>query len=175
MIPLARQADDVKLVQIPEPKPLQAIAWTIALLVLIAAVFWQLKQYYISELAGVAVLRAPLESICEYVSCTVPSRTDIKRIDLVGTGVDPHPAIPGALRVSANLVNRAAFAQPFPPLEVTLTDREGEVVGRRTYLPHEYRSGPPGNMEPNVLERADLDLAQPAQSAVGYEIQLVAR
>jgi hypothetical protein len=175
MVPIARHADDVKLVQIPHPKPIQTVAWGLASLFLVAAIFWQLKQYYISELAEMASLREPLETICEYASCTVPPRTDIKRIDLVGTGVDPHPATPGALRVSANLINRAKFVQPFPPLEVTLTDKEGTVVGRRTYLPHEYRSAPPGGMSPNVLERADLDLAQPAHSAVGYEIQLVAR
>jgi|GEM_PF-3423028 len=175
MIALARQADDVKLVEIPHPKPIRSAAWTAAALVLVVAVFWQLKQYYLTELAEIASLREHLETICEYTSCTVPPRTDIKRVDLASTSVDPHPATPGALRVSANLINRATFAQPFPPLEVTLTDTEGAVVGRRTYLPHEYRAGPPGDMSPNVLERVDLDLAQPAQSAVGYEIQLVAR
>jgi len=175
MIALARQADDVKLVEIPHPKPVQSAAWTAAALVLFVAVFWQLKQYYLTELAEIASLREPLEAICEYASCTVPPRTDIKRVDLASTSVDPHPATPGALRVSANLINRASFAQPFPPLEVTLTDTEGTVVGRRTYLPHEYRAGPLDEMSPNVLERVDLDLAQPAQTAVGYEIQLVAR
>lgn len=174
LIPIARHADDVKLVQIPHPKPIQSAAWVAAALILVAAVFWQLKQYYIADLAEVASLREPLEMICEYASCTVPPRTNIKRIDLVSTSVDPHPDTPGALRVSANLINRAKFVQPFPPLEVTLTDREGVVVGRRTYLPHEYRSAPVGDMSPNVLERADLDLAQPEHSAVGYEIQLVA-
>lgn len=174
LIPIARHADDVKLVQIPHPKPLRSAAWVAAALVLVAGVFWQLRQYYISDLAEVASLRDPLQTICEYASCTVPPRTDIKRIDLISTSVDPHPDTPGALRVSANLINRAKFVQPFPPLEVTLTDKEGAVVGRRTYLPHEYRSVPAGDMSPNVVERADLDLAQPEQSAVGYEIQLVA-
>lgn len=175
MISIARHADDVKLVHIPDPKPIQSAAWVVVALILVAAVFWQLKQYYISDLAGIVSLRGPLETVCEYASCTVPPRTDIKRIDLVSTSVDPHPATPGALRVGAILINRATFVQPFPPLEVTLTDREGAVVGRRTYLPHEYSAGPPGDMSPNVLQRADLDLAQPAESAVGYEIQLVSR
>ena len=53
MVPIARHADDVKLVQIPHPKPIQTVAWGLASLFLVAAIFWQLKQYYISELAEV--------------------------------------------------------------------------------------------------------------------------
>jgi predicted Zn finger-like uncharacterized protein len=174
-ITVSPKASDVKLVEIPHPKPLKSIAWVAATICLVLAVVWQIKTYYLSDLAEIASLRLPLESFCDYAACTVPARTDIKSIDLISTSVDPHPDTPGALRVSANLINRARFAQQFPPLEVTLTDKAGEVVGRRTYLPHEYLSGAPGAMQSNVVQRADLDLAQPAQTAVGYEIQLVAR
>ena len=171
----SHKSSDVKLVEIPHPKPAKVAAWMAATLFLLLASFWQLKTYYLSDLAEVTALRSSLETMCEYVSCSVPPRTNIKLIDLTSTSVNPHPVTPGALRVSVNLINRAKFAQRFPPLEVTLTDKGGDIVGRRTYLPHEYRSDPPGDMPPNVILRADLDLAQPAQSAVGYEIQLVAR
>jgi predicted Zn finger-like uncharacterized protein len=174
-ITVSHKASDVKLVEIPHPKPLRSIAWAAAIICLALAVVWQVKTYYLSDLAEIASLRSPLESFCDYAACTVPARTDIKSIDLISTSVDPHPDTPGALRVSANLINRARFAQQFPPLEVTLTDKAGAVVGRRTYLPHEYLSGTHGAMQSNVVQRADLDLAQPAQTAVGYEIQLVAR
>ena len=174
-ITVSHKASDVKLVKIPHPKPLKSIAWAAATICLMLAVVWQIKTYYLSDLAEIVSLRSPLESFCEYAACAVPTRTDIKSIDLISTSVDPHPDTPGALRVSANLVNRARFDQQFPPLEVTLTDKAGEIVGRRTYLPHEYLSGIPGAMQSNVVQRADLDLAQPPQTAVGYEIQLVAR
>ena len=174
-VPAARDAGDVKRVKIPQPRPLITAAWTIGSLVVMLGLVWQIKGHYLTDLAQVPSLRAPLEQMCQYLSCTVPPRTDIKSIDLVSTSVDPHPVTPGALRVSANLINRATFAQEFPPLEITLTDKEGKVVGRRTYLPHEYRGDAPIEMLPNVLERADFDLAQPDESAVGYEIQLVAR
>ena len=174
-ITVSHKASDVKLVEIPHPKPMKSIAWIAATIFLVLAVLWQIKTSYLSELAEITSLRPSLETFCDYAACTVPARTDIKSIDLISTSVDPHPDTPGALRVSANLINRARFAQRFPPLEVTLTDKAGEVVGRRTYLPHEYLSAAPGAMQSNVIQRADLDLAQPAQTAVGYEIQLVAR
>ena len=170
-----RTATDVKLVEIPYPRPMKTAAWALGAVLVLLGIVWQVREYYLTDLAETPWMRAPLETFCEFVSCTVPPRVDIKSIDLVSTSVDPHPVTPGALRVSASLVNRANFEQQFPPLEVTLTDNEGNTVGRRTYLPHEYRAGTAGNMKPNVLEKVDLDLAQPAESAVGYEIQLVAR
>ena len=174
-ISATRTAVDVKLVEIPYPKPMKTAAWALGAVLLLLGMVWQVRAFYLTDLAEIPWMRAPLVAFCEYASCTIPARTDIKAIDLVSTTVDPHPVTPGALRVSANLVNRAKFEQQFPPLEVTLTDKEGNTVGRRTYHPHEYRVGLTGNMVPNVMERVDLDLAQPAESAVGYEIQLVAR
>ena len=174
-VPASHEAADVKRVKIPQPRPFLTAAWVIGSLVLLFGLVWQIKGHYLTDLAQIPSMRAPLETMCQFMSCTVPPRKDIKSIDLVSTSVDPHPVTPGALRVSANLINRAAFAQEFPPLEITLTDKEGKVVGRRTYLPHEYRVERPNKMLPNVLERADFDLAQPDEAAVGYEIQLVAR
>ena len=174
-VPASHEAADVKRVKIPQPRPFLTVAWVIGSFVLLFGLVWQIKGHYLTDLAQIPSLRSPLETMCQFMSCTVPPRTDIKSIDLVSTSVDPHPVTPGALRVSANLINRAAFAQEFPPLEITLTDKEGKVVGRRTYLPHEYRVDRSNKMLPNVLERADFDLAQPDETAVGYEIQLVAR
>lgn len=174
-ITVPQMASDVRLVEIPYPQPIKAAAWALAALFLVLGMIWQTREFYLEDLAEVSALRQPLVKFCEYLSCSVPPRTDIKSIDLVNTSVDPHPITPGALRVSAYLVNRADFVQPFPPLEVTLTDKEGNVVGRRTFQPHEYHVDMSKRMAPNVIERTDFDLAQPAESAVGYEIQLVAR
>lgn len=157
------------------PYSVRLTSWFLGSILLLAALVWQVKQHYLEDMAQVPSLREPLKQACRYLRCTVPPRSDIKAIDLVGTNVDPHPVSPGALRVSANLINRANFVQQFPPLEITLTDKEGKVVGRRTYFPHEYRGDAPNRMLPNVLVRADFDLAQPAETAVGYEIQLVVR
>ena len=168
-------AGDVKMVEIPYPQPIKTAAWALGVLFLVLGIVWQIREFYLPDLSRITALRGPLIHFCDYVSCSVPPRSDMKSIDLVGTSVDPHPVTPGALRVSAHLVNRARFTQSFPLLEVTLTDKEGNVVGRRTYLPHEYREEMSNKMIPNVVERANFDLAQPADSAVGYEIQLVAR
>ena len=150
------------------------LAWWLAGVLLLLAALWQLTAFYLDGMAQVPALRPLVVKFCDVVSCSVPPRRAFSLIDLVGTSVNTHPDAPGALRVSVNLINRAEFEQSYPPLEITLSDRSGRVVGRRTYLPDDYLERQQ-LLAPKVIQRVDLDLAQPSESAVGYEIQLVSR
>jgi uncharacterized protein DUF3426 len=49
-----------------------------------------------------------------------------------------HPRYRDALLVNAILVNQAAFAQPYPILELALCDTEGAVVAGRRFELREY-------------------------------------
>ncbi len=153
------------------------LLWSLVALVLLAALGWQVRTFYLADLAAVAPLRPLLAGFCRLSGCALPPRQDLGRIELVDTGVLPHPDTPGALRVSATFVNRADFAQSYPLVQVTLTDKIGNIVGRRAYPPREYLI--PGRRDltmltPNVVEVVSLDLANPHEKAVGYEIELVA-
>ena len=58
------------------------------------------------------------------------------------------PAMPGTLKVRANLKNVASFAQPYPLLKLVLEDRWGDRVREREFEPAEYLdpvdcAGPP--------------------------------
>jgi predicted Zn finger-like uncharacterized protein len=170
-----RQSKDIRLVHIPRPQPLKTAAWILAAFVLVGGTLWQAKTYYLGSLSQVSALRPHLDSLCDIFSCSIPPRRAFNLIDLVGTSVNTHPETPGALRVSVNLVNQADFEQAYPPLEITLSDKNGRVVGRRTYLPEEYLADGASLLVPKVVQEVDLDLAQPSENAVGYEIQLVAQ
>ena len=90
------------------------------------------------------------------------------------TSVAPHPRYENALRLSAVLVNRAEQAQPYPVMEVSLTDSEVRcwraAVSRRQYLESPAAHGA---LAPNVAVRAHLDVTNADGRAVGYEIRLV--
>ncbi len=149
--------------------------WAITVAVLLATAVWQVQRFYLHELAQFDSVRPLLAGFCKLTGCEVPARSAPKLIDLMGTSVNPHPDSPGALRVTINLINRADFAQAYPPLEVTLTDRSGQVIGRRTYTPSEYERDAVAELSPNVVQQVNIDLAEPSPEAVGYEIQLVNR
>ena len=165
----------MKLVHLPRRQPLKTAAWILAAVALVGAGLWQAKTYYLGSLSQVSALRPYVAALCDVLSCSVPPRSAFNLIDLVGTSVNTHPDTPGALRVSVNLVNRAEFEQAYPPLEITLSDKSGRIVGRRTYLPEDYLTDPASLLVPKVIQEVDIDLAQPSENAVGYEIQLVAR
>ncbi len=152
----------------------RAIGWSIGALLLTAVVLWQMRSFYLEDLSQIPALRPYLQKFCQVAVCQVPLRRDAKLIDLVGTHVENHPDVPGALRVTASLVNRANFSQPYPLLEVMLTNKLGGVTGRRAYTPTDYGKSPTkALLEPNVVSQVTIDLASPNERAVGYEIQLV--
>ena len=144
-------------------------------MVLLLLILWQVKVFYFDDLAQSSTARPAVVALCNLLGCEVPSRRALKMIQLSGTQVNQHPEVPGALQVAVSLVNHAEFSQELPPLEVTLTDKAGQIVGRRTYRAKEYANKNTEGLAPNAARNVFIDLAQPANSAVGYEVQLVGR
>lgn len=100
----------------------------------------------------------------------------MRHMDLVETRVAPHPRFNKALRVKATLVNRADTVQPYPLLEVSLIDSQGQLVARRAYSPREYLSKPEAiqqGLPPQVAVNIQLDITSPGTQASGYEVQLL--
>ncbi len=118
--------------------------------------------------------RSYLEAFCTVAGCELPSRQDPYRFTLTHTKIDLHPTQPGAIRVTVKLVNEADFPQPYPFLQLTLTDKVGRVVGRRTFTPDLYLD----KSTKNLLGKGELasilfDLARPHEKAVGFVVDIV--
>jgi predicted Zn finger-like uncharacterized protein len=137
----------------------------------------QTVYFYGGDLAAMHPrLKPSLASVCQVLGCRLTPPQDINLIDLVEARVAPHPKFDKALRIRATLVNRAAFYQAFPAMEVTLSDNSGQVIARRAFRPQEYleQSGLlEQGMPPNLAESVLLDVTRPNTRAVGYEIRLL--
>jgi len=165
---------DVAMVELPQPRPFKTASLSLLAAFLMLLAVWQTKTFYLDDLAQVPALRPSLEAACGVLGCALPPRIDFGRIDLVGTSIDTNPAMPGALEIRASLLNRAAFPQPYPRLRVTLSDREGRIVGRRTYPASEYRDVDGQDTLPvREVREVSINLAQPSGDAVGYEVELM--
>jgi hypothetical protein len=82
----------------------------------------------------------------------------------------------GELKISSILVNRDIRAQAFPALELTLTDRSGniisrQVVDRNNYL-HDDDAGP--LLEPNEPVDINIRFKTPSIRVDGFELRPVA-
>ncbi len=169
------RARDVRMVELPHPRPFKTASLSLLSVFLVLLLVWQVKTFYLDALAQFPIARPYLEIVCRPLGCAMPPRRNFADIDLVGTSINVNPEVPGALQINASLMNRAHFPQPYPPLRVTLTDRDGRIVGRRTYLPSEYHPDGVSQLLPIKAKRdVSINLAQPAENAVGYEVELVA-
>lgn len=153
---------------------ISSLLWGFGSLTLLMLLAGQFVYFYRNELATIPEWRPWLVDICLYAGCELRPLRDVRRIELLQTSIAPHPQYENALRIRATLVNRAAFRQDYPWMEVSLTSNAGNVIARRTFSPIQYSETPlEGVLTPNVVATALLDVTNPDGKAVGYEIRLV--
>ncbi len=138
---------------------------------MLAGLAFQYIYYHRATLAEEPGLRPALAHLCELTGCQLPPQRELSRIELSKHLVQVHPRYVHSLLITATLVNRADFAQPYPVVEVIMTDLEQKQVARRRFLPREYLIGdkserllPPETEVPLILEVVD-----PGKDAVGFE------
>ena len=148
--------------------------WSLGSLALLILLAGQILYFYHDELAVDPAWRPVVREFCDHAGCELRPRQDIARIELLQTSIAPHPKYANALRIRATLVNRASFAQAYPGMEISLTNNAGSLLARRTFIPTQYLETPTsGELTPNVVATALLDITNPDSKAVGYEIRLV--
>ena len=152
----------------------RAVLWGLGNLVLLLLLSGQFVYFYRDELARIPSWRPLVAEFCGYARCELRPLQDVAAIELLQTTIAPHPQYANALRIRTTLVNRAAFPQDYPGMEVSLTDNGGRVITRRTFTPAQYLPAPAaGAMSPNIVAATLLDVTNPDGKAVGYEIRLV--
>jgi len=151
--------------------------WVLGVLLALATLLGQITYLYRSEIARVPELTPAIEQFCAFVGCELRSPQDVRRIELLGrTRIAPHPVYENVLRIRVVMVNRASFPQPFPVMEVSLTDSNGALLARRHFNSSQYLADgepKPVNMAPDVVVNALLDVNNPGGRASGYEIRLL--
>lgn len=159
----ARSGEDEGSAGVPAKRwgSLTRIAWITMALIVSVAVAFELAEFYDRTL-----LELPSEQAFR----------DLSQVHLVSRELRSHPSRADMLRLTATIVNRASKAQPYPDLEVILLDASGQAVGRSLFSPLDYLSGDaaekPG-MTPQAYLPLVLDLADPGQEAVGFELNFL--
>lgn len=156
---------------------IRPVFWVAGNLLVLVFLGVQFVYFYSTELAQNVELKPYIQKACDRLGCTIRPRIDAGLIELTRVRISPHPRYIKVLRLRASLINRASFSQPFPLMEVTLSDRRGRLVGRRTFRPEEYlkkANNELREMIPNVIARARLEFTNPNLYTDGFEIRLIA-
>ncbi|MFI8480580.1 DUF3426 domain-containing protein [Pseudomonas sp. NPDC078700] len=149
------------------------IGWTLLILLAAGALAGQYVAYHFEQLARQDQYRPLFEQICPSIGCELPSKVDISMIKSSNLVVRSHPDFSGALVVDAIIYNRAAFAQPFPLLEMRFADINGKLLASRRFTPGEYLAGElagRAEMPPQTPIHISLDILDPGSQAVNYSL-----
>jgi len=164
-----------------EPIPVQhnhsgkirALAWSMIVLTFLGVIVSQLVWVQFDKFAKIPQLRPFYEKGCELSGCTLPPLMDMSAIDSRKLVVKTNPANRSELVVDAVIINRAAFAQPFPAVVLTFADLNGQEVTQRVFNPADYLADQGTQlreMPPQTPIRIAIAIQDPGQTAVSYNI-----
>lgn len=150
---------------------------TLVALILLAALALQYAWFKPAKvLAGYPQARPWLETLCEYTGCRAPDRRNPSKIQMLARDVRIHPGYEDALLISATLVNAATYAQPYPRLQFSVFNVNGQTIASRIFEPEQYLSpdlNPEGNMSPGKPLQIAIELIAPEEAAISYEFRFL--
>lgn len=127
-----------------------------------------------ASLATDARWRPLVSTLCGALGCSLPPWREPSAFTVLQRDVRPHPATPGALRVTATFRNDARWPQPWPRLRLTLSDVDGRAVATRDFAASDYLGGTPAQAELGSGQSASIamDIAEPARHSVAFDFEL---
>jgi predicted Zn finger-like uncharacterized protein len=158
-------------VSVPTSRPVWP--FVVMTLILLSALVTQVAHFYRAELAvSTPSLRPLLESACAVLDCEIPLPRHVELVSIEASDLQVDPTQGGALTLTATLKNRAAYAQAWPLLEITLTDVQDNAVLRRVLQPTEYLppKADPTLFPPNGEAAVRLWLEAKDVAAAGYRL-----
>lgn len=149
-----------------------AMGCLILLLPLGGQVIWQSRDSLIHHDIG----RQLLQSVCRIAGCDVPIRRATDKILISERTLTTHPDKENVLSLQLEMVNTAAFQQPYPKLQLSLYNDIGKLIARRTFSPNEYKASQHQSQEmmPKLQAlHAQLDLVDPGSDVTGFKFDFL--
>ena len=159
-----------------DPAPLLAKRWPwaagvafLALLLLLQVLHGQRNELVRNPAVGPVVA-----GVYSFFGSSVLAPTDLAAYELRQWGAASDPNEANRLMLRASIVNRAAYAQPFPLLRLSLQDRFGGTLHLRDISPSDYLPGAGGDGLLGPGERADalIRIVDPGPEVVGFELDI---
>lgn len=162
---------EVEFLSKPSSRP-----WAFAVFLMLLLLLAQGTYLFRVDLAArMPELKPWLVRYCQILRCTVPLPRNAGMMSIESSELKDDPAHNSQIILVALLRNRAAYAQTFPDLELTLTDLQDNALARRIFRPEEYLPEPdnaadgfPANQELGIKLRLDTTELKP----VGYRLVL---
>ncbi len=119
------------------------------------------------------VLVPHVERLCQQLGCVLLRQRDLAALTVLNRDVRAHPRYQDALLVNATISNSAGTAQPFPRIQLALSDSNGKIIAARSFAPAEYLDGSidqQHGMTPGAPVHVVLEIVGVGAEAVSFEI-----
>lgn len=110
---------------------------------------------------------------CSLLRCELPPLSDIAALSGEDLLIRSHPEQEGMLVFALTIGNTAAFAQPFPTIELVFRDTNQNDVARLLITPADYLPEVLGHqrlMDSGSTFQLQHDLEDPGEHAINYEV-----
>jgi hypothetical protein len=136
---------------------------------------WLKQAAPILENAQLATALQPIRQQLQKYAVVLPERRNLKQLELLSARTEAHPTRASTVLLRTSLVNKAKISQPFPWLELSLTDEEGRLVSRRALSPNDYlhNNRLENLIKANELKRVTIELLTFPEQAHGFELRLL--
>ncbi|AFV00259.1 zinc-ribbon and DUF3426 domain-containing protein [Simiduia agarivorans] len=136
----------------------------------------QLGAHNIDTWGRAEATRPYYQAFCPLLGCDLPPMSQPEKVLASNLVVRSHPRLKDALLIDAVLLNKAAFQQPFPRLQIQFSDLQGKPVASRRFTPREYLGGELAGqtiMPSNQPIHIELEILDPGPEAVNYSAHIV--
>lgn len=153
-------------------RPLRFLAGLIAMLLvvgLVAQFGWLYRDRLLDQFPV-------LEPICEHLPCRITNGRDTDALRVLKRDILPTANASDSLTLSISFFNAAAFAQPYPDIQLSLQDNSGRTLVRRRLDPGEYLSPAPADNDtiaPGEVVTISVDFIDPGYLATGFIIDFL--
>lgn len=113
--------------------------WVLGSIIAVLGLLTQAAYYYRVELAVLRPdLKPMLQAACKPLHCEVPRPRSIDTLGIDTSDLHPDPQYPGHLTLTATLRSKAAYAQEWPLLELTLIDVAEHTLAVKHFRASDY-------------------------------------
>lgn len=117
-----------------------------------------------------------VESLCARYHCNLFRQRDLSAIRILNRDVRVHPNYADTLLINATMANQSGRTLPFPKVQFTLFDTDGQMLGYREFTMAEYLDRSidvTKGMAPGQPVHFVLEVSAPAQEAVSFEFRFL--
>ena len=170
--PVATFRPEPVVIKATREEPASWAGWTICTLLAFLLLASQFMWFNRQQLSTYPELTSIYTTACKHLPCHLKTALVLEMIETQQLVVHPQKNYQGVLSVTLLLENKATFSQPFPAIQLSFSDRRGQLISQRAFQPTEYLKNTqiaPVNMPAKTPIKVSFDILDPGRRALSYE------